>query len=54
MGRHEHKSNLEEYRCWTNWRYSIGIARLFVLQLIKMSLIQYRSCTTGKDGPGGI
>jgi hypothetical protein len=34
--------------------YDIGIAAEFVLQLIKMSSNQYRSCTTGKDGPGGI
>jgi hypothetical protein len=25
----------------------------FILQLIKMSLIQYRSCTTERSGPGG-
>jgi hypothetical protein len=25
----------------------------FVLQLIKMSSKQYRSCTTGRNGPGG-
>jgi hypothetical protein len=30
------------------------IAAESVLQLIKMSLIQCRSCTTGKSGPGGI
>jgi hypothetical protein len=29
-----------------------GIAE-FVLQLHKMSSIQYRSSLTGKDGPGG-
>ena len=31
-----------------------GIASHSVRQLFKMSLIQYRSCITGKSGPGGI
>ncbi|MDQ4016044.1 MAG: hypothetical protein M3136_09825 [Thermoproteota archaeon] len=30
------------------------IAAEFVLQLIKMSSNQYRSCTTGRNGQGGI
>jgi hypothetical protein len=31
-----------------------GIADEFVLQLIKMNSKQYRICTTGRNGPGGI
>jgi hypothetical protein len=34
--------------------YGIGVAAEFVLQLIKMSSNQYRSCTTVNNGPGGI
>ncbi|HKI09055.1 MAG TPA: hypothetical protein VKA09_11710 [Nitrososphaeraceae archaeon] len=36
----------------TKERYNISAE--FVLQLIKTISNQYRSCTTGKDGPGGI
>jgi hypothetical protein len=31
-----------------------GIVAEFVLQLIEMSSNQYRSCTTKRNGPGGI
>jgi hypothetical protein len=34
-------------------RYGIGIAAEFVRQLSKLNSKQYRSCTTGKGGPGG-
>jgi hypothetical protein len=34
--------------------YGIGIAAEFVLHLFKMSSNQYRNCTTGTDGQGGI
>ena len=34
--------------------YGIGIAVEFVRQLSKSGSNQYRSCTTGKNGPGGI
>jgi hypothetical protein len=34
--------------------YGIGIAARFVRQLLKPSSKQYRSCTTGRNGPGGI
>jgi hypothetical protein len=30
-----------------------GNAAEFVLQPLKISSVQYRSCTTGKNGPGG-
>ena len=33
---------------------SCAIAAKFVRQLSKLTSNQYRSCTTGKDGPGGI
>jgi Rod binding domain-containing protein len=33
--------------------YGIGIADEFVRQLSKTRSIQYRSCTTERNGPGG-
>jgi hypothetical protein len=37
-----------------NKKLSFHIAAEFVRQLSKMNSKQYRICTTGKDGPGGI
>jgi hypothetical protein len=34
-------------------RNAIGIAVEFVRQLSKLNSKQYRSCTTGRSGPGG-
>jgi hypothetical protein len=43
--------NIEYHRKLRDQLYQ-GIAVEFVLQLIKMSSIQYRSCTTRRNGPG--
>ena len=41
-------------QCRQTVGYGIGIAAEFVRQLSKLNSNQYRSCTTVRNGPGGI